>query len=84
MKISSKVVLEKKVDFDAAEGFLTDDGAIFIFCEDGFVVCLVPDEKAYPPNVIKFEAENWDELEKELEVTIVKPLERLKFTIEEF
>ena len=84
MKISSKVVLEKKVDFDAAEGFLTDDGDIFFFCEDSFVVCLAPDERAYPPSVIKFEAENWDDLEKELEVTIIKTMERLKFTIEEF
>lgn len=84
MKISSKVVLEKKVDFDTAEGFLTDDGDVFVFCEDGFIICLMPDDTlGFPPNVIKFEAENWEALEKELEITIVKTIERIKITVEE-
>lgn len=83
MKISSKVVLEKKVDFDTAEGFLTDDYDIFVFCEDGFVICLTPDDLGLPPSVIKFEAENWEDLEKELGITIVKTIERIKITVEE-
>ena len=84
MKISSKVVLGKKVDFDTAEGFLSYDGYVFIFTEDGFVICLTPDDVlGFPPSVIKFEAENWEALEKELGITIVKTIERIKITLEE-